>query len=221
MTLIVACTVCALSILGASFTRDLATAAAARARAQAAADAAALAAVATSVPGRSGDPKRLATVYAHRNGARLDACHCPRGATEATVEVSVGDVVAEARAVLEPHLLAPVRSTPDLAGLHPAMDATVRRLLIAAAGSVWITSAYRSTAEQARLWESAVERHGGEEAADDWVARPGHSMHERGLAVDVGGDLDLAARLVAELRLPLHRPLPNEPWHFELVEARP
>jgi LAS superfamily LD-carboxypeptidase LdcB len=56
--------------------------------------------------------------------------------------------------------------------------------------------------------------------ADDWVARPGSSMHERGLAIDLGGDLDLARSLAATLGLPLVQPLENEPWHFELVGAR-
>ncbi|MEA2485709.1 MAG: D-alanyl-D-alanine carboxypeptidase, partial [Actinomycetota bacterium] len=58
------------------------------------------------------------------------------------------------------------------------------------------------------------------EAADDWVAPPGGSMHERGLAVDLGGDLQLAVRIVAQLHLPLWRPLMNEPWHFELIGSR-
>ena len=46
-------------------------------------------------------------------------------------------------------------------------------------------------------------------------------MHERGLAVDLAGDLDLAIEIIGRLDLPLHRPLPNEPWHFELLGSRP
>jgi hypothetical protein len=65
-----------------------------------------------------------------------------------------------------------------------------------------------------------LERYGDAEAADDWVARPGTSMHERGLAVDLGGDLVLAESLIIELGLPIHSPLPNEPWHFELLGGR-
>jgi hypothetical protein len=45
-------------------------------------------------------------------------------------------------------------------------------------------------------------------------------MHERGLAVDLGGDVEEAAELVRKLGLPLHRPLANEPWHFELAGSR-
>jgi hypothetical protein len=217
MTVIVAGLTCLLALAGAAFARDLAAAAVARSRAQAAADAAALAAVTTSAPGQRGRPASEAASFARHNGARLRACRCGSGTPEALVEVSVGDVVASARAVLEPHLLAPQRVGTSTTGLHPALDRAVRRLLAAAAGSVWLTSGYRTSGEQARLWAAAVERHGSEEAADDWVAPPGRSMHERGLAVDLGGDVERAQRIVEALGLPLHRPLANEPWHFELA----
>ncbi len=78
-----------------------------RARAQLAADAAALAAVATSVPGRGGDPPDVAARYASLNGARLVDCWCPPGATAVQVEVAVGPVRARARAVFDPELLRP------------------------------------------------------------------------------------------------------------------
>jgi len=81
---------------------------------------------------------------------------------------------------------------------------------------VSLVSGFRSSADQALLWETALDRYGDPEVADDWVARPGTSMHERGLAVDLSGDLDRAASLVRELGLPLIRPLANEPWHFQL-----
>jgi hypothetical protein len=41
-------------------------------------------------------------------------------------------------------------------------------------------------------------------------------MHEMGLAVDLGGDLALAERLIERFGLPLASPLSHEPWHFEL-----
>jgi hypothetical protein len=220
MTIVLACLTCVLALTGAAFARDLAGDAVLRARAQAAADAAALAAVASSVPGQRGQPVVLARSFARRNAAHLRSCRCVPGATDAVVEVAVHGVVASARAVLEPHLLAPMRAAPWTAGLEPAMDRAVRRLLAAAAGSVWLVSGVRSSAEQSRLWADAVARYGSEEAADDWVAPPGRSMHERGVAVDLGGDVERAARLVEELGLPLYRPLANEPWHFELQGAR-
>jgi hypothetical protein len=204
--------------LGA-FAADLADAATLRARAQTAADAAALAAVAESTPYGEGVPEAAARSYAARNGAALISCSCAPGGLEATVAVKIDGVRARARAVFDPEALLPAVPAP-VDDLHPDLARAVGRLISAANGAVRVVSGYRSPEEQARLWADALRRYGNAEAADDWVAPPGRSMHEKGLAVDLGGDLDLAARLVHELGLPLHRPLRNEPWHFELVGTR-
>lgn len=59
---------------------------------------------------------------------------------------------------------------------------------IAAAGaaghSVWIISAYRDYATQVALYDNYVGRD-GQEAADTYSARPGHSEHQTGLALDI------------------------------------
>lgn len=203
-----------------AFTVELAGAAGSRSRAQAAADAAALAAVAESAPYGADLQEARAREYAQANGAELLECLCESGATAVQVRVHMEGIEAEARAVLDPEALMPARVGYHTGGLHPLLAAAVDRLIRAAAGRIRVVSGYRSPQHQAVLWREALARHGNAEAADDWVAPPGRSMHERGLAVDLGGDLDLAARLVTTLGLPLHRPLPNEPWHFELVGAR-
>ena len=129
-------------------------------------------------------------------------------------------VTARARAVLDPTLLAPAPVGRGLGGMNPRLAAAVGELLAAAHGAVTLTSGVRSPQHQAALWASAVAKYGSAEAAVDWVARPGHSMHERGLAVDLGGDLERAVTLIERLGLPLYRPLSNEPWHFELLGSR-
>lgn len=220
MTLLVGCISVVLSVVLSLGIVEVASAAGERARAQLAADAAALAAVAESGPYGGGDPEMAATEYARLNGARLLSCVCPRGATAMQVEVAVGDLVARARAVIEPDLLRPEASIFAATGLDPLLKAAVERLIAGSDGRVHVVSGYRSMAEQQALWARALQRYGSAEEADDWVAPPGHSMHERGLAVDLDGDLGLAASLVDELGLPLYRPLPNEPWHFELVGSR-
>ena len=198
------------------FTVDLATASTLRARAQLAADAAALAAVAESGPYGEGLHDQAAARFADANGAQLLECLCEPGATAVQVRVAVGDVVADARATFDPTMLMP-GPTYTGAGLHPLLQTSVDRLLVAAKGAVTLNSGRRSTEEQSVLWADALARYGDPEIADDWVARPGTSMHERGLAVDLGGDLELAARLVEHLGLPLHRPLSHEPYHFQLL----
>jgi uncharacterized membrane protein len=190
-----------------------------RQRAQIAADAAALAAVAESGPFGSGHHESVARRYARLNGAELVACVCPSGATAVQVTVAVGDARARARAVVDPRMIESV-AVASAEDLNPVLRGALQQLLAAAHGRVFLVSGYRTPARQSELWARAVIKYGSAEAADDWVAPPGHSMHERGLAVDLGGDLDLAVQLVERLDLPLWRPLANEPWHFELVGSR-
>lgn len=194
-------------------------AAAQDARAQMAADSAALAAAAEMLPGTAGDPEAQARRFAALNGGRVVACLCDVADGAVQVTVAVGDVVARARAVLDPTLLQPLDAFAGTAGLHPSLGAAVDRLIEASRGAVYVVSGFRGPQEQARLWASALAEHGSAERADDWVAPPGSSKHELGLAVDLGGDLVLAERLVRSMRLPLTRPLAHEPWHFELVDT--
>ena len=217
MTLLFAGAVIFLSLLLGSFVIQVGEASASAARAQTAADAAALAAVAESTPYGTGAPVNAAERMAELNGAELLECLCEVGATAAQVEVSVEGVGRAARAVFDPDLVGPAAGSAASGGLHPALHAAVNRLIEAAGGSIEIVSGYRSSAEQARLWAAAVARYGDPEVADDWVARPGTSAHERGLAVDLGGDIELAVQLVERLGLPLGRPMAHEPWHFEFT----
>lgn len=219
MTAVVAGITLLLGLALGSGAADVGSAATARARAQAAADAAALAAVAESSPSGEGRPTEAAADYAERNGARLLRCWCEVGATAMQVLVSVDGVVADARAVMDPALLRPA-ALGSTEGLHPGLAAAVDEIVTKSSGRVWVVSGFRSPARQAQLWAAALGKYGSAEAADDWVAPPGRSNHEKGLAVDLGGDLDEAVRLVEELDLPLHRPLAHEPWHFELSGTR-
>lgn len=96
-------------------------------------------------------------------------------------------------------------------------EARLNALVAASDGAVWIESGDRDTETQTRLWNEAVAKYGPEEARN-WVAPPGHSNHEKGVAVDLGGDLELAARLAPQFGL--YRPMSWEPWHFEPVGSR-
>ena len=218
--LFVACSL-VLSLICGTIVVALGGAAQTRARAQTAADAAALAAVFESGPYGSANPEQRAREYAQHNGARLTDCDCVEGATEMEVEVALDGFSARARAVIEPDKLAPAPVSPlrsaTTAGLQPALKRAVDRLIAASNGRVYLVSGARSTDRQTELWIEALQKYGDPEAADNWVARPGTSNHETGLAVDLSGDLGLAVSLVDELGLPLWRPMSWEPWHFELT----
>lgn len=69
-------------------------------------------------------------------------------------------------------------AAPDVAALLDAADADGVRLTL--------RSAYRGYPKQAEVYEGWVAQLGAEEA-DEVSARPGHSEHQTGLGVDVGG----------------------------------
>lgn len=185
-----------------------------RTRTQTAADAAALAAAAESALGGDGDPAGQAARFAQLNGAVLKRCLCEIGATAAQVEVAIGPTTARARAAFDPRRVLPPTASPGR--LHPLLSSATQRLVELSNARVVVVSGWRSFEEQSALWDRALREHGSAEAADTWVARPGTSRHELGLAVDLGGDLDLALELIERYGLPLTRPLAHEPWHFEL-----
>lgn len=97
-------------------------------------------------------------------------------------------------------------------GLSPLFASALQQLIAASGGRVWIVSGYRSPEKQAALYAAAVKKYGAK-AASHYVAPPGHSNHNKGIAADLGGDLKLAAQLAT--RFGLHRPMSWEPWHFE------
>ena len=80
-------------------------------------------------------------------------------------------------------------------------------------GDFRVVSGFRSYPEQLRLWKAAVRKHGFR-GARAWVAPPGCSNHNRGVAADLRGNLKLAHRLAP--RMGLVFPMAREPWHVEL-----
>jgi D-alanyl-D-alanine carboxypeptidase len=100
--------------------------------------------------------------------------------------------------------------------LHASAAAAFQRMSTAARGegiSLWVTSGYRSRAEQRWLYDRYRKGLGPQ------AARPGRSNHQRGLALDlVVGDLTtptyewLAGNAC---RFSFKRTVRSEPWHWE------
>lgn len=118
-------------------------------------------------------------------------------------------------------------------GLNPEFASRVANMLVAAEAdgiNLRITSAYRSNELQAALFARAVERYGSEAAARKWVAPPGRSQHNTGMAVDFasasGGLLRDAGSAEAKWlqanaeRFGLHLPMSWEPWQVEMSGSR-
>lgn len=117
--------------------------------------------------------------------------------------------------------------------LEPEFRSNVASMVQAAAADgikLTITSAYRSPELQAKLYQRALKKYGSAKVARRWVAPPGHSMHNKGMAVDfaaAGGGLlrdansEEARWLKANAdRFNLAVPLSNEPWQIEPKGAR-
>lgn len=103
-------------------------------------------------------------------------------------------------------------------GLDSGFAASLQQLIRASGGRVWINSGYRSVERQTQLWNAAVKKYGSPEAARHWVAPPGSSNHNHGVAADLGGDMKVAHQLAAQFGLVF--PMSWEPWHIEPVGAR-
>lgn len=110
-----------------------------------------------------------------------------------------------------------------LEGLAEPLRGRIEELLRLAGGRVTIVSGLRSRDQQIALRR----KHCGTSYYDIFekpasqcsppTARPGSSKHETGQAVDLGGDLKLAAELGRQLGLAT--PVAGEPWHFELSKS--
>lgn len=102
-------------------------------------------------------------------------------------------------------------------GLDPMFSSNLQRLVAASGGRVWITSGFRSVERQQQLWNAAVAKYGSEAAARKWVAPPGRSHHNHGIAADLGFANAGARQWVHDnaSRFGLYFPMEWEPWHIE------
>lgn len=173
-----------------------------RAQARTAADASALAA--------AGADAETAADLALRNGGWMPNVYDQGDGTH-RVTLAVGDVVAAATARrVDPP---PIEGTGSRAGLAPAMLAAIARAEQLLGREVPITSGYRSIEHQQRLWDH---RHSNPYP----VARPGHSRHQSGLAIDVPSSF-VPTLLTVARDAGLCRPLPErDPIHFEVCGGR-
>jgi hypothetical protein len=178
--------------------------AAGEASVQVAADAAALAAAPDGAVGEAS-----AREVAAANGAEVVDFEAAGGEVRVRVRDRTGAHQATARARARAEAPTPAGDGPPGDGqVAPVLRAALARAADLLGRPVPITSGYRSPATQQRLWLAR--------ARNPYpVARPGASMHERGLAVDVPAAF--ADRLAAiGAQVGLCRPYPvADPVHFE------
>lgn len=122
---------------------------------------------------------------------------------------------------------APAIPDGPLAGLNAGFGQRLQAMMAEAerlfgAGAVQVTSGFRSVERQQQLWESALQRYGSPEAARQWVAPPGSSSHNHGLAADLRyGAPGVQDWFHANAgRYGLGFRMGHEPWHIEPQGAR-
>ena len=122
--------------------------------------------------------------------------------------------------------------------LRPAAQAFLEMQQAALQEGVWIipVSGFRDNARQTALFRRAVRKYGSQKKAARWVAVPGFSHHEAGLAVDLGDGTAPECRVLRCFRntdayrwlranaerfgFQLNQPRnprpgsPREPWHW-------
>lgn len=104
------------------------------------------------------------------------------------------------------------------------MDAANKEL----GGKMTIYSGYRSVAHQQRLWDAGAAKYPDPAVRRKWIAKPGGSMHNYGLAVDLrwnGGRVGASSPANAWMkenlsRFGLTRPMSYEHWHVEPIGGR-
>ncbi|MFE3986115.1 M15 family metallopeptidase [Nocardia tengchongensis] len=89
----------------------------------------------------------------------------------------------------------------------------------AAGVTLWITSGYRTPAEQEALWEDGLQTYGSPEAARRWVLPPSESTHVTGQAIDVGPREGAQWLEDNGSHWGLCRMYDNEWWHFQINTA--
>lgn len=87
--------------------------------------------------------------------------------------------------------------------------------------AIGVGSGYRSVEEQQQLWDQAVLDYGPDEARK-WVAPPGSSNHNHGVAADLDYSSDEIMNWAHAnaYRYGLVFPMEWEPWHIEPIGVR-
>lgn len=123
-------------------------------------------------------------------------------------------------------ILAQGKDRSHVDGLNPEFSAALAKMIAEAPPEIQskfqVMSGARSNERQAELFKAAVQKYGSEQAARKWVAPPGRSFHNKGLATDLTY-LDPSARKYAHenaAKYNLAFPMGHEPWHIELANAR-
>ncbi|MCV7420231.1 M15 family metallopeptidase [Mycobacterium yunnanensis] len=147
----------------------------------------------------------------------------PPTAAVAVEPLSIGTAAEDTTGglVADGQLISPFDvENPAVGFLEPALLAAIQNAATAASADgvdVKLTSGWRSTGFQKRLFDQAVTTYGSADLAAQFVASPEKSMHVVGKAVDVGPVVADQWMIANGSRFGLCQIYANEIWHFELA----
>ena len=107
-----------------------------------------------------------------------------------------------------------------LAGLNSDFSTRLQSFMDSANAlgyNIGVTSGFRSVQRQQELWDEALRKYGSVAEARKWVAPPGSSNHNKGMAADLSFGSDAAKKWAHENAgaFGLNFRMGNEPWHVE------
>jgi LAS superfamily LD-carboxypeptidase LdcB len=108
---------------------------------------------------------------------------------------------------------------PGIANLNPDFLQLLRDAATAAKKNgiaFYVSSGWRSPADQEQLLRDAIATYGSEAEAARWVAPPDKSLHVSGDAVDLDGSEAQVWLTENGVGYGLCQIYENEPWHYEL-----
>lgn len=117
--------------------------------------------------------------------------------------------------------LTPGQPESYISGFDPRFASALEKFISASPG-ITIYSGARSNERQAELYQAAIQKYGSPQAARKWVAPPGRSKHNLGIAADLRYASDAARQWAHERagEYGLAFPMSHEPWHVEPIGAR-
>jgi hypothetical protein len=113
-----------------------------------------------------------------------------------------------------------LKDASAIEGMKPDFSSKLSAFLQAAeqAGNpINIKSGYRTEQRQAELYKAAIQKYGSEEAARKWVAPPGQSNHNKGMAADLSFGSEQAKQWAHANanKFGLNFRMAHENWHVE------
>lgn len=150
----------------------------------------------------------------------------PTAAVRQTTQRLAEGVTTSVSRNLLSNMLSAGKSQSHISGLNQEFAVALTNMFSEAPAAVRsatnIYSGFRSVERQAELFRGAVAKYGSEQAARKWVAPPGNSQHNRGMAADLSYGNSAARQWIHANagRYGLAFPLGHENWHIELAGAR-